>query len=368
MKRAIVISFVVVLGWIGCDTSTGPEETISTPLKPGGPEWLLWEDPTATYATGGAVSSLGHPVIYQFNWGNSFSSGWGPPERWTGESVVDMQRFMVDTLRGMDFQARHLLLALRAGDRVPIARALASEGMFVATGGHGSRNRSARLVNLAAEIAEEADDARSVGFAQGGLAMRAYQLGDFREGLDYSEQALHLFHNKCIGATWETDAADLVRIWSLHYLGKISELSAQVPGLIRIAQERGDRFAETSLSLGLPAFRWLAADDVEGGRRNWDGVMKEWSHLGFHLQHYWEWVIRRQAEIYEGESTIAHRAVAETWSMLRHSLFLRIHAVRVESLDIRGRAALAVAASKPPLSKDELHVARQAVQLVLRRL
>ncbi len=84
MKPLLVITIVVVLGWTGCDTSTGPAETISTPLKPDGPAWLLWEDPTATYTTGGAVSSFGHPVIYQFNWGDGFNSGWGPPEQWTG--------------------------------------------------------------------------------------------------------------------------------------------------------------------------------------------------------------------------------------------------------------------------------------------
>jgi hypothetical protein len=84
MKRALFLTFVLAAGWAACDTGTVPEESISTPDRPGGPEWLLWEDPTGTYLTGGAVSSLGHPVVYQFNWGDGFTSGWGPPERWTG--------------------------------------------------------------------------------------------------------------------------------------------------------------------------------------------------------------------------------------------------------------------------------------------
>jgi hypothetical protein len=84
MKRFILITCVIAVGWIGCDTSSGPEETVSTPDRPSGPEWLLWEDPTGTYATGGSVSSLGHPVVYEFSWGDGFTSGWGEPERWTG--------------------------------------------------------------------------------------------------------------------------------------------------------------------------------------------------------------------------------------------------------------------------------------------
>lgn len=84
MKRFILITCVITVGWIGCDTGSGPEETVSIPDRPGGPAWLLWEDPTGTYATGGSVSSEGHPVLYEFSWGDGFTSGWGDPERWTG--------------------------------------------------------------------------------------------------------------------------------------------------------------------------------------------------------------------------------------------------------------------------------------------
>lgn len=84
MKRALVITALITAVWLGCDTGSGPVETISTPDMPDGPAWLLWEDPTGTYVTGGAVSSLGHPIVYEFSWGDGFKSGWGGPEQWTG--------------------------------------------------------------------------------------------------------------------------------------------------------------------------------------------------------------------------------------------------------------------------------------------
>src|SRR5262249_47364090 len=61
----------------------------------------------------------------------------------------------VDIVRGADFQARHLLYALSAGDPYRIARALASEAVFASMeGGFAGRDRAALLIDRAAEIAE----------------------------------------------------------------------------------------------------------------------------------------------------------------------------------------------------------------------
>lgn len=96
MKRALICICVISVGWIGCgDDGVEPVETISTPSKPIGPEWLLWDDPTGTYKTGGSVSSRGHPVVYAFDWGNTSTSGWGGPEQWTGWDWRDYTRKFV---------------------------------------------------------------------------------------------------------------------------------------------------------------------------------------------------------------------------------------------------------------------------------
>src|SRR6185436_10385377 len=60
---------------------------------------------------------------------------------------------LVDSIKGTDFQARHMALALDAGDPYRIARALAIEVAYVATGGPGVMQRTAELVKRSLDLA-----------------------------------------------------------------------------------------------------------------------------------------------------------------------------------------------------------------------
>ena len=55
--------------------SLGTQETVSTPAAPTGPASGA-SGAAYQYSTGGAASSLGHPVQYTFDWGDGTSSGW----------------------------------------------------------------------------------------------------------------------------------------------------------------------------------------------------------------------------------------------------------------------------------------------------
>ena len=70
---------------------------------------------------------------------------------WSG--VVGLS--ITDWIRGADFQTRNLLLALRAGEPVRIARSLATQGAHNATGGHSARRRTARLLDAAEALARQ---------------------------------------------------------------------------------------------------------------------------------------------------------------------------------------------------------------------
>ena len=88
----------------------------------------------------------------------------------------------VDTIRGADFQGRHLLLALAAGDRYRISRALAVEAVYAAVEGAHHRDRYDRLIAQADRLAhgsrassgdrDRRDDSRRLRVPAGPLARR----------------------------------------------------------------------------------------------------------------------------------------------------------------------------------------------------
>ena len=84
---------------------------------------------------------------------------------------------LVDPVRGADFQARHLLLALRAGEPCRIARSLALEGMHRAIAGGSGRRRAERYLRMAHELAHRVGDPHVLGLAALGTGYAIFLLG-----------------------------------------------------------------------------------------------------------------------------------------------------------------------------------------------
>ncbi len=271
---------------------------------------------------------------------------------------------MVDSLRAFDFQCRHMLLALRIGDPVRVARALSVEAISRATGGSARDRRSAnQLVKLAGEMSERSGTPATIGFTLCAAGMASYQLGEFRDAFDLAERATNVLREQCTGVAWELDFSALYAAWSLYYRGEVGVLADRVPNFLRDARARDDRFAETSMSTGLPNLAWLVRGDPGGARDAADAGIAGWSQLSFHLQHYWHWLARRQIELYEGQGAAAWQGVVAGWGDLNRSLLMRVTAVRIEALDLRARIALAAAAAQPDdagaLSRTAAKIARQ---------
>ena len=134
-------------------------------------------------------------------------------------------------------------------------------------------------------------------------------------------------------------------------------MSRRVPALLANARSRGNLYIATELCTR-SNFVWLAADDPDEGERETVESIERWSQKGFHRQHYSAMLARVQTALYRGDAEAAWRLLAEQESMLRRSLLTRVQVIRIESLYLRARSALAMAADGTGSSRRFLSVAR----------
>lgn len=274
-------------------------------------------------------------------------------------AVIGLAR--IDNIRAAEFQSRHLLLALRAGEPYRVARALCAEAGFSATGGAVNLPRTRRLIERATQVAESIGHPHALGLARFASALAAYYIGDFRRAEEYSGAATAILQEQCTGVGWELNTLRTIELASLYYLGALGKLARRVPTHLREALDRGDLYAATDLSVGRANVAWLVRDDVDGAREAVATVMRQWSSRGFHAQHFFALLAEGQIALYTGDVLAYLRVLESRWSDVAHSLILRVRFNRAEVYHLRARALLAAAALGGGGDDDRLaHVTRLA--------
>ena len=249
---------------------------------------------------------------------------------------------MVDSIRAADFNTRHLLLALDAGEPYRIGRALALEGAFVTSGGTHLQY-AARCTERAASLARQSGRPHAEALSTLAGGMSALLTGQWRTAAQLCERTLVVLRDQCTGVTWEMNCGESFLLYALLFLGEIGEVSRRLPALLTAARERGNRYFETELRTRLNVV-WLAADQPDEGERQANEAMEGWSHQGFHRQHYSHVLARVQTELYRGDAEAAWRLIAGNWTAFERTLLLRVRFLRVETSYLRARAALLQAA------------------------
>ena len=271
---------------------------------------------------------------------------------------------IVDTIRGMDFSTRSLLLALKTGEPYRVARALAIEVGYSATGGSKTRRRTAKLQAAARELAERVNHPHAQGLVTMTSGVAAFLEGRWRPALDDLDQAETLLRERCTGVSWEIDTTMLFQMRSLLMAGEWAELARRMPGRLKDAQVRGDLYGETCLRTRACWVVWLMRDEPRLAREDLQAAIRRWSDQGFHLQHYWYLTGMVETALYRGDADAAWSILQELWPALAGSLLLRIQFTRTEALSLRGRAALALLAADGAAGDADAH--RQATRILRR--
>lgn len=266
----------------------------------------------------------------------------------------------VDLIRGADFQSRHLLLALKAGEPYRVARAMSFEVAQSVSRGGKSRERAMQIAQRAEELSQKVGHPHAIGLAIWARGVSAYLMGEWKLAAEVCERAAEVLRDRCTGVTWELTMANRFMLSSLLYLGELAEVSRRVPSLLTAALEQGNVFAATDLRTRMNSI-WLAADDPDKARAEVIEALKAWPHEGFHLQHYSSLLAQAQIELYTGDADVAWKHIVGQWPALENSMLMRTQVLRIEATYLRARAALATALSDRDRDKLDLaeHLARK---------
>ncbi len=260
----------------------------------------------------------------------------------------------VDTIRGADFQARGLLLALRAGEETRIARALAMEACHVSASGGGTEKRVDKLVKASQSLARTLGDPHALALTEACEGITAFLFGRWQQGADCCRRAIEIFENQCSAVHWELSQTYLFYLWSLTYLGELRLMRTLMTRLLREAEEHGNRYAATNLRTGSLNFIFLLDGDAQLARREAATAMEQWTQEGFHHQHWDNLLAQGEVDLYCADGKTCYQRVKETWPALQRSLLLMIQLSRIEAIHLRGRAALAYACEVPAEERPRL--------------
>jgi serine/threonine protein kinase/tetratricopeptide (TPR) repeat protein len=249
---------------------------------------------------------------------------------------------VVDLIRGADFQSRHLLLALRAGEIYRVARAMAFEVGQTAAKGGATHERALQLADRTEALARRAGNPHATGLAIWARGLSAYLIGHWKEANEFCERAAEVLRDQCTGVTWELTITYRFMLGALLWRGRMAEVSRRVPQLLSAALEQGNIFAATDLRTRMNAI-WLADDDPDRAREEVILALTTWPREGFHLQHYTAMVALTQIELYTGDREIAWRHIEAQIKPMVKSMLLRFQVLRLEAMHLRARLALASA-------------------------
>jgi serine/threonine protein kinase len=271
---------------------------------------------------------------------------------------------------------RGFLLALRRGDRSQVLRAATLELNNHANGTEGKLERAlvALTTRLSAKNGKQFTSAQDdPEFIQGGPTARTlflgtlltsvYLRGEWKKAREIFDEFFADMRLQDLRGGW-ISSRKVFGCWTLNFLGEHRELARLHPILLAEAEELGDHHTSVQLRDGSLAIMWLAADDPDGARRNVDESMASWPSDRYLLQHWHRLYGEGEIELYVGDGAKAYARVDRDTNALKKSLLLRVQHMRVQTMFLRGRCAIASLDAEPASRRQRLRETRRLARLL----
>ena len=166
-----------------------------------------------------------------------------------------------DGLAGAAFHAQHLRLALRCGDPVRVARALAVEAhLSVALGADPKLAEAQALIDRAQAIADAVDSHYARGMIAECAGHVAIAVGDWLTCFERLEQAIETFRTRCTGVAHEIGICRAHGAICLQFMGRVPELRERAYALLEETRDRPNPYV-TGFARGILGNMALLAPD-----------------------------------------------------------------------------------------------------------
>jgi tetratricopeptide (TPR) repeat protein len=269
---------------------------------------------------------------------------------------------MVDVFSSAAVTTEGLLLALRSGDPLKMARFLLWESVIRGVGAEGHRE-AGRMLEAARHLIDRLHDPYLDGLFQLALGFQAYQSCRFREAEVLFGRAETCFRDRCRGAIWEMTTAQHQRIHALLMMGEYSAVAERLPPLLQDARDKGDLYSFTTLAVFPEALNRLRLDQPRQAIVQVSDALAQWPQEGMTFQRIQALMGVGWIRMYMGQPSQALEALREQWPELRRAHVLRGQIHRIAFLDLRCRASIASAGDHPNSKKLLAAAEQDAIRL-----
>jgi serine/threonine protein kinase/tetratricopeptide (TPR) repeat protein len=249
---------------------------------------------------------------------------------------------LVELVRGNDLHLRATRLVLRSGEPKRIVRALATLACSSAIAGSRGERRATAILEQARQVATRIGDPTSLAQTALAEAICHKVVGRWALARQHLERAIEQLA-PLPGVRWEVETAKTLLHDTLFWMGDWQRLFNEIPARRQEAEDCGDLYTATHVTVRLTAIAHLAWDEVDRARIEATTGMTRWPSGHFDLQHRWEVCSLVEADLYSGRAVDAWNRLQATWSRLRWTMYAFQNA-RIEMRFFRVRVALARAA------------------------
>ncbi|MBI3131229.1 MAG: protein kinase [Acidobacteria bacterium] len=262
----------------------------------------------------------------------------------------------VDPLRGIDFQTRHLLMALESGEPLNLARSLALETALRSAKGLAGAEVTARFQRTTLAHAERMGHPEALARAYVAAGIVASSEGRWNEVSPWMEKAQAIADQHPQALVYDIHFAHFYGLGARLTMGHFDEARRRLPALLQAARERGDDFARLHFAAAIAAKLHLADDAPQLCRSELAEAEEGWSRAlgGFTMPDFYVLMTSIDADTYEGRPGEALARLARVAGPLKASGLLRVAGLNLTWHYLWALAALSAGPAHLPTARKAI--------------